>query len=443
MGVTAEVERLNPMGEVALPKGEAMPATAAYDEREVHIIQKLTAAWEEVLTWLKLHFCRPETQRSVEAFVRALLSRAQRKNAWGLAEEAGRYNPYAFQHLLLGARWDADAVRNDVLAYARQRLGEGGELVLDETGFLKKGSKSAGVARQYSGTAGRIENCQVGVFLAYVTPHGHTLIDRELYLPQEWTQDRDRCRRAGIEDTVAFRTRPELARVMLERTFKAGLKPSWVLGDEVYDRDGTLRHLLEQRHQRYVLAVASNTYVWRGMAQVTAGEVLREVKPKDWTVLSAGKGAKGPRVYEWARVQVNSHTGTLARWLLFRRSLTDATEVASYLVHASANTSLEAMVQAAGSRWSVEECFESAKGEVGLDEYEVRSYAGWYRHMTLCMVAHAFLAASRVLANNEEEAALLPKALGPTRRPRRMLRFRRRQGLASSASPSRKSGGCC
>jgi SRSO17 transposase len=242
---------------------------------------------------------------------------------------------------------------------------------------------------------------------------------------------------------VAFLTKPELARVMLERAFNAGLKPSWVLGDEVYGRDGTLRHFLEQRHQHYVLAVASNTYVWRGMAQVTAGEVLREMKPKDWTVLSAGKGAKGPRLYEWARVQVNSHTGTLARWLLFRRSLTDAREVAYYLVHASANTSLEAMVKAAGSRWSVEECFESAKGEVGLDEYEVRSYVGWYRHMTLCMVAHAFLAASRVLANNEEEAALLPKALGPTRRPRRMLQFRRRQGLASSASPSRKSGGCC
>lgn len=248
-----------------------MPVTAAWEEREFHIIRKLTTEWEEVLTWLKPHFCRPETRASAEAFVRALLSRAERKNAWGLAEEAGRYNPYAFQHLLLGARWDADAVRDDVLAYARQQLGEGGEVVVDETGFLKKGDKSAGVARQYSGTAGRIENCQVGVFLAYVTPRGHTLVDRELYLPEEWTEDRDRCRRAGIEDTVTFRTKPELARVMLERAFEAGLTPSWVLGDEVYGRDTALRHFLEQRHQRYVLAVASNTYVWRGMAQVKAG----------------------------------------------------------------------------------------------------------------------------------------------------------------------------
>jgi SRSO17 transposase len=430
------------MGEEHSQREEGMSVTAACDEREVSIIQKLCAEWEEVLTWLKSHFCRPETRRSAGAFVRALLSRAERKNSWGLAEEAGKQDPYAFQHLLLGARWEADEVRDDVVAYARRRLGEGGELVLDETGFLKKGNKSAGVARQYSGTAGRIENCQIGVFLAYVTPHGHTLVDRELYLPQEWTQDRGRCRRAGIEDTVAFRTKPELARVMLERAFEAGLTPSWVVGDEVYGRDGTLRHLLEQRHQRYMLAVASNTYVWRGMAQVTAGEVLQELKPKDWTVLSAGKGTKGPRLYEWARVQVNSHTGTLTRWLLFRRSLTDADEVAHYLVHAPANASLDAMVKAAGSRWSVEECFESAKGEVGLDEYEVRSYTGWYRHMTLCMVAHAFLAASRVLANNEE-AALLPKVLGLTRRPRRMLRFRRRQGLDSFASPSRNSGACC
>ncbi|QRK05951.1 transposase [Archangium violaceum] len=181
-----------------------MLATAAYDEREVHIIQKLTAAWEEVLTWLKRHFCRPETQRSAEAFVRALLSRAERKNAWGLAEEAGRYNPYAFQHLLLGARWDADAVRDDVLAYARQQLGEGGELVLDETGFLKKGNKSAGVARQYSGTAGRIENCQVGVFLAYVTPRGHTLIDRELYLPRSGRKTGTDVARLGLRTRWPF-----------------------------------------------------------------------------------------------------------------------------------------------------------------------------------------------------------------------------------------------
>jgi SRSO17 transposase len=419
-----------------------MSITAALDHREVLIIQKLSAELQEVLAWVEPHFCRPETRQSAGVFLRALLSRAERKNTWGLSEEAGKQDPYAFQHLLRKARWDEDAVRDDVLAYAREHLGEGGVLAVDETGFLKKGDKSAGVARQYTGTAGRIENCQVGVFLAYVTPRGHTLVDRELYLPQEWTNDRDRCRKAGIGDAVEFRTKPELARSMLERAFEAGLKPSWVVGDEVYGRDGTLRRFLDQRHQRYVLAVASNTYVWRGMEQVTAGDVLQELKPKDWKLLSAGEGAKGPRLYEWARVQVNTHTGTLARWLLFRRSLTDATDVAHYLVHAPANTSLDATVKAAGSRWPVEECFESAKGEVGLDEYEVRSYTGWYRHMTLCLVAHAFLAAARVLANNEE-AALLPKALHLPPRRCRMLRFRRRQGLSSSDFPSRNSGACC
>jgi SRSO17 transposase len=298
------------------------------------------------------------------------------------------------------------------------------------------------VARQYTGTAGRIENSQVGVFLAYVTPQGHSLVDRELYLPEHWAEDSSRRLQAGIPEEVRFRTKPQQAQQMLQRAFAAGLKPSWVVGDEVYGRDGDLRRFLEQRHQSFVLAVASNTYVWSGFTQVKAGQVLAQVKPQDWTRLSAGAGSKGPRLYDWARVRVNSHTGTLSRWLLFRRSLTDADDVAHYLVHAPAHTPLETMVRAAGSRWPVEECFESAKGEVGLDEYEVRSYTGWYRHMTLCLVAHAFLAAARVLANTQE-VALLPKALGLPRRSSRMSRFLRRQGLASSASRSRNSGACC
>lgn len=282
----------------------------------------------------------------------------------------------------------------------------------------------------------------MGVFLAYVTPQGHTLVDRELYLPVEWIEDSTRRLKAGIPEDVTFRTKPQLAQEMLQRAFDAGLKPAWVVGDEVYGRDGELRRFLEQRHQRFALAVASNTYVWSGLTQLKAGEVLAQVKEQDWTRLSAGTGSKGPRLYDWARVRVNSHAGTLARWLLFRRSLTDTDEVAHYLVHAPANTSLESMVQAAGIRWPVEECFESAKEEVGLDDYEVRSYTGWYRHMTLCLVAHAFLAAARVLASSQE-AALLPKALGLPRRASRMSRFRRRQGLGSSASRSRNSGACC
>lgn len=419
-----------------------MAAQAAAKFEEVVLIEKLSAELERLTEWLTPHFRRREAHEAACSYVKALLSRAERKNTWGLSQEAGKEAPYSFQHLLLRARWDERTARDDVLTYARQSLGEGGVLAVDETGFLKKGDKSAGVARQYTGTAGRIENSQVGVFLAYVTPQGHTLVDRELYLPEEWTQDSNRRLKAGIPEEVTFHTKPQLAHQMLQRAFEAGLRPSWVVGDEVYGRDGNLRRFLEQRHQRYVLAVASNTYVWSGFTQVMAGQVLAQVKEQDWARLSAGAGSKGPRLYDWARVRVNSHTGTLARWLLFRRSLTDTDEVAHYLVHASANTSLETMVRAAGSRWPVEECFESTKNEVGLDDYEVRSYTGWYRHMTLCLVAHAFLAAARVLANTQE-AALLPKALGLPRRPSRMSRFRRRQGLGSSASRSRNSGACC
>jgi len=415
-----------------------MKAQVATEPDEMVLAQRLAEEFERVTARLGPHFRRREAHEAASSYVKALLSRAERKNAWGLAEEAGKAAPYCFQHLLLRAKWDEAAVRDDVLAYARERLGEGGVLVVDETGFLKKGDKSAGVARQYTGTAGRIENCQVGVFLAYETPRGHALVDRELYLPEEWTRNKARCQEAGVPDEVTFRTKTQLAQAMLLRAFEAGLRPSWVTGDEVYGRNGELRRFLEQRHQRYVLAVASNTYVWRGFVQVTAGRVLSELEPEDWTRLSAGAGSKGPRLYDWALVQVNSHTGTLARWLLFRRSLADPSDVAHYLVHAPANTSLEAMVKAAGSRWPVEECFESGKGEVGLDDYEVRSYTGWYRHMTLCLVAHTYLAAARSLANTEEHLSL-PKALGLPHRRNRMAAFRRRQGLPSvSASPSRR-----
>ncbi len=415
-----------------------MGAQVEAERDEVVLARRLTEEFERVTAWLEPHFRRREAHEAASLYVKALLSRAERKNTWGLAEAAGKPAPYCFQHLLLRARWDEEAVREDVLAYARERLGEGGVLVVDETGFMKKGEKSAGVARQYSGTAGRIENCQVGVFLAYQTPRGHALVDRELYLPEEWMQSRLRRQEAGVPDVVVFRTKTQLAQAMLLRAFEAKLRPSWVTGDEVYGRDGELRRFLEQRHQRYVLAVAANTYVWRGFMPVKAGRVVSELKSEDWARLSAGVGNKRPRLYDWALSRVNSHTGPLARWLLLRRRLADPTDVAHSLVHAPANTSLEAMVKAAGSRWPVEECFESGKGEVELAGYEVRSYTGWYRHMTLCLVAHAYLAAARSLANAEEQVPP-PKGLGPPRRRNRRVAFRRRQGrLSSSASPSRR-----
>jgi SRSO17 transposase len=405
---------------------------------EVGLVERLSAELERVTASMEPHFSRREAHEAASRYVKALLSPVERKNAWGLSEEAGQADPYSLQHMVRRAKWDEEAVRDDVQDYARQNLGEGGVLAVDETGFLKKGEKSAGVARQYTGTAGRIENAQVGVFLAYVTDRGHTLIDRELYLPEHWLNNSERCREAGIGQEVVFRTKPQLAQRMLGRALEAGLKPAWVVGDEVYGRDGKLRQFLEQRSLRYVLAVASNTYVDRGLSQVTPAQVLEELEPSDWTRLSAGKGSKGPRLYDWARVKLNSYLAPMQRWLMFRRSLTDEKEVAFYVVHAPEHTSLEAMVRAAGQRWPVEECFESAKGEVGLGDYEVRTYTGWYRHMTLCLVAHAFLAAARVMAH-EQGAALRPKVLALPRCRASMERFRRRQGRASSASRSKRS----
>ena len=400
---------------------------------EVDLVERLATELERVTARMEPHFSRREAHEAASRYVKALLSPVERKNAWGLSEEAGQSDPYSFQHMVRRAKWDEEAVRDEVQDYARQNLGEGGVLAVDETGFLKKGEKSAGVARQYTGTAGRIENAQVGVFLAYVTERGHTLIDRELYLPAHWLENKERCLEAGIGEQVVFRTKPQLAQRMIGRALEAGLKPAWVVGDEVYGRDGKFRQFLEQHSLRYVLAVASNTYVDRGLSQVTPAQVLEELEPSDWTRLSAGKGSKGPRLYEWARVKLNSYLAPMQRWLMFRRSLTDETEVAYYVVHAPEDTSLEAMVKAAGQRWPVEECFESAKGEVGLGDYEVRTYTGWYRHMTLCLVAHAFLAAARVMAH-KKEPPLSPKVLALPRCQDSMERFRRRQGLVSSAS---------
>lgn len=394
---------------------------------EVRLVGQLGAEMEEVGAWLQPHFRRREAHAAAVEYVRALLGRAQRKNAWGLSEDAGHGAPYAFQHLLLRAKWDADAVRDDVLDYARRSLGEGGVLAVDETGFLKKGDKSVGVARQYTGTAGKIENAQVGVFLSYATPRGHALVDRELYLPEAWTQDVARREAGGIPEDVDFESKPALAQGMLQRVLASGLKPAWVVGDEVYGRDNTLRRFLEGLRQPYVLTVAANTHVWRGFYQVKPGDMVQLVPPTGWGRLSAGPGSKGPRLYDWARMRLNRHLG-LSRWLLFRRSLVDG-KMAFYIAHARRNASLASLVRAAGSRWAIEDDFESAKGEVGLADYEVRTWTAWHRHMTLCLVAHVFLANARAIANLAPKEGLPPKALGLPSRRNPMRAFLVRQGL--------------
>ena len=371
-----------------------------------------TAAFNQLGQRIRQHFVRSEPHQRALAFIQGLLSGASRKNGWQVAEEVGEAAPYAIQHLLDRARWDCDGVRDELRAYVWETLAEpNAVVVIDETGFLKKGQKSVGVQRQYSGTAGRIENCQVSVFLSYASSRGHTLLDRELYLPKSWIDDQERCREAHVPEEVTFATKPELARRMLQRTLDAGLPVAWVTGDTVYGSSQPLRADLEARKQAYALAVACKEYVEVQGIRRRVDQIARGLARENWQELSAGMGSKGPRLFAWARIELTvPESSGWQRWLLVRRSLDEGAkpaEIAYVLVFAPTDTSLEEMVEAFGVRWTVEQCFEEAKGEVGMDEYEVRSWHGWYRHLTLSILAMAFLTALQ--AKGEE--AVLKKSL--------------------------------
>lgn len=346
-------------------------------------------------------FARHEARERAGRYLVGLLGRVERKNGWQLAEELGEQTPDGVQRLLNAARWEADAVRDDLRAYVVEHLGDvHGVLVLDETGFLKKGAKSVGVARQYSGTAGRIENQQIGVFLAYATPRGRAFLDRALYLPKEWAADAARRAAAGVPDDVAFATKPHLARLMLERAFAAGVPTAWVTGDEVYGNDGKLRFWLQGEKRPYVLAVSGAHSVWRNGTQVRVADLAPETPADAWQRLTVAAGSKGPRVYDWAwaRLPYETEEG-YGQWLLLRRSVSDPAEVAFYRVFGPEGATLETVARVAGTRWVIEEGFERAKGEVGLDQYQVRRWDAWHRHVTLCLLAHAYLEVTRAQAN--------------------------------------------
>ncbi|MBI3326438.1 MAG: IS701 family transposase [Nitrospinae bacterium] len=376
------------------------------------------AAWaaglEAIHTRIAARFTRPEPRQRALAYLKGLLGPVERKNGWQLAEHAGDTTPDGMQRLVATYQWEADLVRDDVRTYVLDHVGAPqAVLVLDETGFLKKGTKSVGVQRQYSGTAGRVENCQIGVFLAYASATGRTFIDRELYLPQSWVEDVERRREAGVPDEVAFATKPQLGQRMLARAVTAGVRVAWVTGDEVYGSDPDLRRWLETQGQPYVLAVRANERVWISpgarVRQGTAATVAATLVRREWQRLSAGDGAKGPRLYDWAlTLLVGPVDPAWGRWLLVRRSLSDPTDLAYYVVWGPVGTPLAEMVRAAGTRWAIEESFETTKGEVGLDHDEVRSWTGWYRHITLALLAHAFLTVTRAHA-----AALAPAKGGP------------------------------
>jgi SRSO17 transposase len=373
-----------------------------------------TAEIEEVRAWSAgleaLHariggrFARAEPRRRVLAYLRGLVGNVGRKNGWQLAEHAGERTPDGMQRLLATAGWDPDLVRDDLRGYVVEHLGDpGAVLVVDETGFLKKGTTSVGVQRQYSGTAGKVDNCQLGVFLAYASAKGRAFIDRELYLPKAWTEDRVRCRAGRVPEQVGFRTKPQLARVMLQRALDAGVPASWVTADEVYGQDPALRGWLEVRGMAHVLAIKSSELlaVGDGSAKVSAAELAAAVPTEHWVGASAGHGAKGRRLYDWTRIQLPPPaTSGWQRWLLVRRSRRDG-ELAYYVCFAPASTSLVGLVRVAGSRWAIEDGFQQAKNEVGLDHYEVRRWPGWYRHITLALLAHAFLVVTRTQATGD------------------------------------------
>jgi SRSO17 transposase len=366
-------------------------------DQAISVAQGGTAYLTDIERRLAPYFERAEPRRHAMAYLCGLLSPAERKNSWQVAEASGDATPYGLQHLLGRAVWDPEAVRDELRTYVIEHLGETkAVLVIDETGFLKKGRHSAGVARQYSGTAGRIENCQIGVFLAYASRHGHALLDRELYVPKEWTDDPGRCQQAGIPKDRRFATKPALAAQMLARSLAAGVPAAWVTGDSVYGDDRRLRMALEARPQGYVLAVSGKEYVWVDWHQRQVKTVLAALPEDGWSRRSAGDGAKGPRWYDWRWLSLAEPLEPgWCRWLLVRRSVSDPTELAAYVVYAPQDTTLEEVVRVAGMRWTVEICFEAAKGEVGLDHYEVRSWTGWYRHITLALWALALLAVVR------------------------------------------------
>lgn len=348
-------------------------------------------------------FKRPGPRARSLAYLKGLLSHVERKNGWQLAEFIGEATPDGVQHLLERAHWDADEARDVLRSYVIEHIGDpDAVLIVDETGFIKKGQHSAGVKRQYSGTAGRIENSQIGVFLSYAGRGGAAFIDRQLYLPQEWIEDVARCRAAGIPACVGFETKPQLARRMLERALDAGVPCGWVTGDAVYGGDRRLRAWLESREQAFVLAVAKSERLWwQGPSYASAEAIAQAQSARAYKRLSAGCGAKGERLYDWAlvplwRLQLSAQERRWGHYLLVRRSLDETPEYAYYVVYAPRSKATRpALVRVAGRRWEIEIGFEAAKGECGLDHYEVRRWQGWYRHITLSLLAHAVLVALR------------------------------------------------
>jgi SRSO17 transposase len=391
-------------------------------------------------------FPRREARENAHQYLRGLLAPVERKNTWQMAEALGRDDPQGLQRLLYASPWDADAVCTELQRFVVEHFGDPeGIAVLDETAFVKKGSRSVGVKRQWCSPLGKTENCQVGVFLAYVSPKGYAFLDRRLYLPKEWTDDPERRTAAHVPEAVAFATKPQLGQAMLEAAWERGVPMAWVTGDEAYGDQPTLRDRIAAQHLKYVLAVSANTFGWESAPAIlppsaetggrprthprlapdappaqTVAQIVAEWPAEQWHRLPIAAGEKGPRIYDWAYERIVVRRDGLpgeSVWLLARRSITKPNEIAYYLSNAPEETPLLELAQVAGARWAVEQCFEEAKGETGLDHYEVRYWQSWYRHITLSMMAHAWLTSIRRLEGGSEAGKKGGGATGRAERP--------------------------
>jgi SRSO17 transposase len=378
------------------PDGTVNPAIGGWSE-----------ALEELHRPIAGRFARSEARERVKRYLVGLLGRVERKNGWQLAEAIGETDPQGVQRLLNSAKWDADAVRDDLREYVVEHLGdeESGVLVADETGFLKKGKKSVGVARQYTGTAGDTVDCQVGVFVAYASNKGAAFIDRALYLPEEWANDPKRRAEAGVPQEVAFANKIELAKRMLERAFEAGVPARWVAADAFYGRSHEFRAWLEERGRAYAVMVPKTNMVPLG-ARKKKIERLAEGLPEDaWSEVLPAEDSDERRPWEWACLGLAADPKKgMSRWLLVRRGSDDSEDLAFYQAYGPEDTSVEELVRICRERWAIEVAFEEAKGEIGMDHYEVRKWGAWHRYVTLCLLAHAFLVVTRLATRNEEVA---------------------------------------
>jgi len=402
-----------------VPRASELPEPPDWDA--------LAADFDEFHARFASVFARSESREQARKYMRTLMGPVARRNGWQMAEAAGDPTPDRMQRLLYCADWSADEARDRLISFTVEHLGDpeaiGG---LDETGFIKKGTASVGVARQYSGTAGKIENCQIGVFLSYATPRGHVLLDRRLYLPESWCSDPEMRKRAHVPEDVSFQTKPQQALEMLQGAWKRGVPMAWVTGDEVYGDDPSLREGIAAAERQYVLAVAANTPIWaeRPPIELPPGKVAHRTGPERsrtrlapnaphastvakvvaswsataWQRLAVHQGEKGPIEYDWACARVIESRKRLPAgevWLLARRSISDPSELAYYLSNADPSTPLTVLAHVASTRYTIEQCFEEAKDDVGLDHYEVRTWPSWHRYITLGMMAATWLASVR------------------------------------------------